>query len=382
MAVLLGTACDSDGGPADPRPDPSTPVAVAVELSEEALVFSAAGESQGLLARVVDQNGQTMTGAAVEWSSSNPDVVDVDATGIVTAVGPGLAEITAASGAASGTATAEVRQALVGTLETLVTGLEYPEGLWVGDGLVHLTETAGRSTVFGGAERLLRYSIGSGALDPLLDAFASAVAVGAGGTLYLAAWRQSVPGDQGSLTAIDPATLEEEFTLELGIAATDLFLHREGDLYVAGASRTADAPSLTVLAGGDPGARTVLEEGREIQAVTLGEAGLYFATAGDGEYRILRRSGDGETTTVLDAQSLVTSLALDGDHLYFVMPLENALARIDLTDPSAVPQSVASGLQEPATVRYDPATASLWVLTSGTPGNEYRDGTLTVMREL
>ena len=61
-----------------------------------------------LKANVLDANDAVLAGVPVTWSTSDPDVATVDATGAVTAVGPGLAIITATGGGASGTATLRV----------------------------------------------------------------------------------------------------------------------------------------------------------------------------------------------------------------------------------------------------------------------------------
>ena len=50
---------------------------------------------------VYDANDRTIPGAVVGWSSSNPAIATVDANGLVTAVSPGSALITASSGGVS-----------------------------------------------------------------------------------------------------------------------------------------------------------------------------------------------------------------------------------------------------------------------------------------
>ena len=53
-------------------------------------------------------NGNPSTGVPINWSSDNPQVATVDAGGVVTAVGPGNANLTAKSGSASATTTIAV----------------------------------------------------------------------------------------------------------------------------------------------------------------------------------------------------------------------------------------------------------------------------------
>ncbi|MFA6097657.1 MAG: DUF2961 domain-containing protein [Candidatus Paceibacterota bacterium] len=55
-----------------------------------------------------DQNGNSMTGVNISWTSSNNTVVSVDSTGMATALSLGTATITASSGAKSGTASVAV----------------------------------------------------------------------------------------------------------------------------------------------------------------------------------------------------------------------------------------------------------------------------------
>ena len=112
-AVLLLTACgDSGSSPTTPPtpPTPPTPVATSVTLSATSLSFASLGETSPLSATVKDQNGATMSGASVSWSTSSASVATVSSAGLVTAVANGSATITATSGSAKGTATATVAQ--------------------------------------------------------------------------------------------------------------------------------------------------------------------------------------------------------------------------------------------------------------------------------
>lgn len=67
-------------------------------------------ERAGFQATILDQNGQVMPGAPVTWSTSDPSVVTVDATGTAVSVGNGRAQVAAASGNAMASASVVVAQ--------------------------------------------------------------------------------------------------------------------------------------------------------------------------------------------------------------------------------------------------------------------------------
>ena len=106
VALALTKGCGDDPA-APPTPDPSRPTTVVV--SPATVELAASGETVQLTAEVRDQNGGLMVGVAVRWSTSDPSVASVNASGLVTGVGEGVATITARAG--SGEGTAEVRVA-------------------------------------------------------------------------------------------------------------------------------------------------------------------------------------------------------------------------------------------------------------------------------
>ncbi|HET7585921.1 MAG TPA: Ig-like domain-containing protein [Gemmatimonadaceae bacterium] len=67
------------------------------------------GQNVQLAATVRDANGNTLAGHTVTWMTSNPLAATVSSTGLVRAVLPGSATITATSDGVSGTATVRVR---------------------------------------------------------------------------------------------------------------------------------------------------------------------------------------------------------------------------------------------------------------------------------
>src|SRR5574341_606904 len=94
LTVLISSGC-KDQGTAPPL------VPAAVQLPPGSVVFFTLGVTYQLHAAVVDQNGDTMTGHTITWSSSNPSVATVSGSGLVQAVANGSAQVTARSGGLS-----------------------------------------------------------------------------------------------------------------------------------------------------------------------------------------------------------------------------------------------------------------------------------------
>jgi len=97
-AVLLLAACES---PTTGKLHGAPSFATSITLSATSLSFSSLGATEQLTATVKDQNGATMSGASVTWSSSSASVATVSSSGLVTAVANGTTTITATSGMAN-----------------------------------------------------------------------------------------------------------------------------------------------------------------------------------------------------------------------------------------------------------------------------------------
>ena len=104
LVIGIGVAIGcSNNGPAGPAP---TPVArVTVTLANTTL---ATGQTTQATAVTADSFGAALTGRAVTWSSSAVAVATVSTSGLVTAVAPGSASITATSEGKTGFATVTV----------------------------------------------------------------------------------------------------------------------------------------------------------------------------------------------------------------------------------------------------------------------------------
>lgn len=101
LSLLAGCQGDSptQSSPPPPAPiQPPAPNATTVSVSPDSVVLGAAGDTARFTATVKDQNGNSMTGLTIVWSSSDTTVVQVSSIGLVTTAKPGTAMISATIG--------------------------------------------------------------------------------------------------------------------------------------------------------------------------------------------------------------------------------------------------------------------------------------------
>ena len=121
--------------------------ASSITITPESATLMSLGATVQLSATVLDRNGQAVSDAVVSWSSGDESVATVSAEGLVTAVGNGMAAITASAGNASASATVKVmatqqdREALIafyqgtngpGWVNSANWGSEEPLATWHG----------------------------------------------------------------------------------------------------------------------------------------------------------------------------------------------------------------------------------------------------------
>jgi len=114
LVLALVVAC-SGGDGASSNISIVQPVPTRVDVSPASAALLVGG-SQLLAATVYDQNGATMFGQAVSWSSSNVSVASVANSGLVTATGAGTASISASVGSVNGSAIVAVTTPPVATV--------------------------------------------------------------------------------------------------------------------------------------------------------------------------------------------------------------------------------------------------------------------------
>ncbi|HLB37379.1 MAG TPA: Ig-like domain-containing protein [Gemmatimonadales bacterium] len=175
-------------------------VAAGVAVTPATVWLTALGVTAQLGATVQDANGEGMPGAAVTWTSSDPDVATVSATGLVTAVGNGTAIITATSGGVSGTATVTVaQQAAVVAVSPEATTLT---ALGATAPLAATVRDAGGSVMVGAA-----IAWASSNTDVATVSAAGVVTAVGNGTATITATSGGVSGTATVTVAIPPSTL-------------------------------------------------------------------------------------------------------------------------------------------------------------------------------
>jgi len=104
----LAISCSPSDSPAVVETE--DPVVTTVVLTPGTIQFDALGSTTNLSAEAHDQNGAVMTSAAFSWTTSDPTIASVGASGGVTAEDNGAATITATAGGISATAAVTVSQ--------------------------------------------------------------------------------------------------------------------------------------------------------------------------------------------------------------------------------------------------------------------------------
>lgn len=108
LAFAAILSCGDDAPAVVVPPDPSVPTTLSI--APESVVFTAIDDTARFTAQVRDQNGSVMTGAIVNWASTDPSVASVTTSGLARAVGDGTATITAIAGGAADSAGVAVRR--------------------------------------------------------------------------------------------------------------------------------------------------------------------------------------------------------------------------------------------------------------------------------
>ena len=263
------------------------------------------------------------------------------------------------------------------TVQTLQTGLEYPLGLWVAGGRVYVTETADHNTGVGGRRRLSRLVLDGGAFETLMDnpVNSDAVAVTGDGSIYLASYEGTTPGEAGHVSVaqfdIELGWIETPIT-DVAIAAQDMFLDDNDDIYLIGSSDSPTAASLYRLPEGNYASAAVLARGlgRSWSIVKIGPD-LYYSVLDAGQVRRI-----GATNELVFSGASVTTMTSDGTYLYYG-DLDGNLRRRNLSTGAV--ETLFAGAGHINAARYDAESQTVFFLRSGTAAAQFKDGSLNAI---
>ncbi|SVC02086.1 uncharacterized protein METZ01_LOCUS254940, partial [marine metagenome] len=270
-AVLLLAACGGDSTTAPTTPP--TPVATSITLSATSLSFASLGEAQQLTATVKDQNGATMSGAFVTWTSSNTAIATVLGNGLVTAISVGSANVLVQSGAVSAMASVTVAQTAASITLAPTNLIMTP----VGDTatFVPTVKDAGGSTIVGAT---VMWTTSSSSVATISSA--GTVTSGANGTATITATSESASAT-ATVTVQDP----------LQITTTSLpgvMVHSSYDQTLAAFG--GDSPyTWSVITGSLPNGLSLSPANGQITGTAT--------TVGSSTFTLQVRSTDGQTVS-------------------------------------------------------------------------------------
>lgn len=260
------------------------------------------------------------------------------------------------------------------SVQTLVSGLEYPKGLWPKGDKVFFTETAGRNTVYGGKVSLGAYDIPGGIMTVIKNdpENAEAVVAASSSLLYLAAWEGAIPGEAGNVSWVNPLSGAETHLLDIEIAAADMYVDAADNILIVGSSDKPDAKSMLLLPAGDYTNPVILKAGLgRIACVTKSGDDIYYSGAG-GTYRI---APGGETESFVSRA--FASISCSFVSLFYADPGSGTVGAVSLSRKTD--RRLVSGLKTPIAVRWLANTKRLYILEAGTDGRQFKDGALKVV---
>ncbi|MYB04785.1 MAG: leucine-rich repeat protein [Gemmatimonadetes bacterium] len=157
--LALATAAACGDGSVEP------PVPATLNVYPASATLVALGDTVRYSASLLDGAGQPIPDASIRWTTTDPSVAVVDASGLVTAVANGTTDVSATSAGLSGTATVIVAQ-IAGQLHVVAgAGQSARAGNALREAVTVVVEDGGGSPV-SGAEVAFQPADGHGSVDP------------------------------------------------------------------------------------------------------------------------------------------------------------------------------------------------------------------------
>ena len=164
-ATSLVAGCGEEESPvAPPPPPPAPPRAASIAISPSQATLVSLGETASFTASITDQYGQAYTGNP-SWSTSDPAVFTVSASGVVTAAANGSGTVTASFEGLSATASVEVAQVVDSLTAVSGDGQRAGRGMALPEPVVVRAVDAGGSPV-AGATVVFTPGEGHGTVEP------------------------------------------------------------------------------------------------------------------------------------------------------------------------------------------------------------------------
>src|SRR6266550_362176 len=327
----------------------------------------------------VTAGGGTVSTASCSAGNSCP-AVTVDPDGIATVswtleLGVNTLQVTTDEVSNSPLAITATGTPATFTVQTRLTGLEYPLGLWISNSDVYLTETADHNTSFGGRRRLSKFLLEGSQLTTLIDnpVNSDALVVANDGSIYLASYVGTSPGESGRVSVATQnvsGAWTETALAAVAIAAHDMVLAPNEDIYLIGSSDSPAASSLYLLPQGGYATPAVLATGLgRSWSIAYVNGDLYYSVLDQGEVHSI---SDGLDQVVFTHPS-VTTMTYDGTYLYYG-DLAGNLVRRNLQDGTEV--TMFSGAGQINALRFYAPLNTLFFLRSGTVDAQFKDGSL------
>ncbi len=224
-------ACSGGGGTSAPTPS-------RVIVSPGSTTVQAVGLTRQYSATVEDSQGRPVTGVAITWSSSAPDVVSIASGGLATALARGVATIRASAEGLTGTATFTVTQVPADVEKVAGDGQTGALSQPLGQTLeVRVTDSEGNP--IGGQGVSFGIVAGGGSLTP------SSASTNAQG-MAMTNWTLGCSDDNPQRATAKAGTMTVEFT-----ASADLSLPAICDTSVPDGRVTFDYETQLVAVGGE-----------------------------------------------------------------------------------------------------------------------------------
>lgn len=201
--VALASGCTDSVTPLSSIVVPGSPVVRSVEVDVDSTLLTMGSRARAS-ARALDANGNPITGRAVTWGSSNPEVITLSGDGVVSTVAPGVAKVLATIDGVQGARDLVVRQAPPSNAAVATVKVSLPRAsVRIGE-VVQATATpidsAGRVL----PQRSVTWSVASGTGIVSVSAAGLVTAI-ANGSAQVAATIDGVRGT-ASLTVSDSAS--------------------------------------------------------------------------------------------------------------------------------------------------------------------------------